>query len=136
MLRPLLLTSFAVTSLTLAACGDDETQTTSASQGGTGGDAAASTTGSTMSGSTSSTGAGGGGGGGGGSSSIPGGGVILFEEPFEDANFDARGWYDGPTGTLSTAEHTSSGASSFECAFDPGASSCKGGKPARHKFDA
>jgi hypothetical protein len=128
---PWLAPALAIATIALAACGEGDPQSTSsaAGPGGSGG-AAASTTGSTTSGSTSS----GGGSGGAGSSAIPGGGVILFEEPFDDTNFQDRGWYDGSSGSLSTTEHIPSSASSFECAFDVGASSCKGGKPARHKF--
>ena len=36
----------------------------------------------------------------------------------------SRGWYDGPSGTIT--------GSAFECAFAVGATSCTGGKPARH----
>jgi hypothetical protein len=67
---------------------------------------------------------------------IPGGGTILFQENFDDANFQARGWYDGPGGTISTTEHAPGSTSSFQCQFQQGASSCAGGKPARHKFTA
>jgi len=67
---------------------------------------------------------------------IPGGGTVLFRENFDDASFMTRGWYDGPTGTISTAEHAPASASSFECAFAVGATACTAGKPARHKFTA
>src|SRR5688500_1085175 len=110
----------------LAGCGDGETQTPSGGAGGAGGDASASSTGGST--TSSGTGAGGSGGGGGGSSdAIPGGGEILFQEPFEDTDFEARGWYDGPSGALSAVEHVASGKSSFVCAFAAGASSCRGG---------
>jgi hypothetical protein len=94
--------------------------------GGSGG----STTG-TPTGGGSSTGGTAGTGAGGASSDIPGGGTILFEERFEDTDFASRGWYDGPSGTVSTAEHAE-GNGSFQCLFQPGATSCQGGKPARH----
>ncbi len=78
-------------------------------------------------------------GGGGGADAAPrpdgdvaGGGMLLFEEPFEDTDFAGRGWYDGPSGTLSDLEHVPGSARSFECAFGVGATSCAGGKPARH----
>ncbi len=65
---------------------------------------------------------------------IPGNGVVLFREPFDDARFAARGWYDGPAGRLSTTERAPGSAGSFECAFAPGAMSCTGGKPSRRQF--
>jgi len=58
----------------------------------------------------------------------------LFQENFDDGNFVARGWYDSPGGTISTSEHHTSGASSFECSFIAGAQECSGGAPGRHKF--
>jgi len=60
---------------------------------------------------------------------------VLFFEPFEDTNFEARGWYDGPSGELSTDEHIDGSASSFMCYFEQGASGCRGGTPGRHLFD-
>lgn len=96
---------------------------TTMSAGGSGGGATGTPAGGTG-------GSGTGGGTGGENADIPGGGTILFEEKFEDADFASRGWYDGPNGALS-AEHAE-GASSFECLFEAGATSCKGGKPARH----
>lgn len=104
-------------------------------RGGAGGDGAG---GDGASGGLGGGGAGGTGGiggtGGSGGGDIPGGGTVLFREPFEDTDFSSRGWYDGPSGTLSTSEHIPGSSSSFECAFAPGATSCSGGKPARHKF--
>ena len=99
----------------------------SASSAGSGGQASASTAGSGGN-TSSSTGTAG------GNADIPGGGTILFQESFEDGDFASRGWYDGSSGALSAAEHVPGSASSFECAFAMGASSCSGGKPARHKF--
>jgi hypothetical protein len=96
----------------------------SASSGGQGG------TGTTSS-ASSGTGAGGSSAG-----DIPGGGTLLFEEPFEDTDYAGRGWYDGPSGTLDTAEHIAGSSRAYECAFQTGATSCTGGKPARHKFPA
>ena len=63
-------------------------------------------------------------------------GAVLFAEPFEDTDFEARGWYDGSSATLSTTEHVEGSTASFECRFAPGATGCEGGTPARHLFDA
>jgi hypothetical protein len=64
-------------------------------------------------------------------------GTLLFAEPFDDASFAARGWYDGPSGTISTTEISpGGGAGAFQCLFNMGATSCAGGKPARHKHTA
>jgi hypothetical protein len=70
----------------------------------------------------------------GGSGDIPGCGTILFEEPFDDNNFASRGWYDAPSGAISTAEHVAGSPASFECTFASSAVRCSGGRPARHKF--
>lgn len=131
------LSWFCVAASILSACGGDGATTTSGASGA-GGDATtttASTAASTGS-SSSAGGSGSGAGGGAASDDIPGGGAILFEEPFEDTDFQGRGWYDGSQGSLSAAEHIDGSKSSFECAFEQGASSCKGGKPARHTFPA
>ena len=123
------------------ACGDDQ------SNGGTGTGASAATGGTASGGhSTGGTGHLGGGGTGGtiptggsagqGADDIPGGGTVLFQEPFDDASFDARGWYDGPSGTISTSEHIDGSPSSFECHFEVGATGCSNGKPARHLITA
>jgi len=61
-------------------------------------------------------------------------GTILFHEPFEDTDFGSRGWYDGPSGDLSTAEHVPNGTRSFECFFEQGSRGCRGGTPGRHEF--
>jgi hypothetical protein len=58
----------------------------------------------------------------------------LFFEPFEDTDFGSRGWYDGPSGDLSTAEHIPNSNSSFECFFEQGQRGCRGGTPGRHEF--
>jgi len=113
--------------------------------GGSGGTAAGGT-GGTAAGGTGAGGSGGSGGsgggtggsstGGGGSADIPGGGTILFQEKFDNANFSTRGWYDGPGGTISTAEHATGSTSSFECAFAVSATGCTAGTPARHPVTA
>lgn len=58
-------------------------------------------------------------------------GTLLFCEHFDDDEFAGRGWYDGPSGTID-ADNPHSGPGAFACHFAPGASSCTGGKPARH----
>jgi hypothetical protein len=128
-----------VVALCLPACGEDGNDTPASGPTGTGGTTASSGgTGPDGSSGSGANGAGGGGAGSGaggaGGGDIPGGGVVLFEESFDDANFMARDWYDGPSGTISTAETAPGSASSFECLFQSGATSCAAGKPARHKF--
>ncbi len=60
-------------------------------------------------------------------------GEVLFEENFEDTDFAARGWYDGPSATLTTDDPLE-GKSAFACRFAPGARTCEGGTPGRHLF--
>lgn len=122
----------AIVLTTILGCGQDDNPATtegsgSSSGGGSVNGSNAASTGASQGGSTttSSTGVGGGG-------DIPGGGTILFQEPFDDTNFMARGWYDGPAGIV-----TATGAvmgSAFDCHFMQSATSCADGKPARHKF--
>jgi hypothetical protein len=40
---------------------------------------------------------------------------VLFEEPFEDTNWDSRGWYDGPHMEVTATEHAA--GSSHACAW-------------------
>jgi hypothetical protein len=61
-------------------------------------------------------------------------GDLIFAEPFEDTDFESRGWYDAPSADLSQSEYVN-GSSSFECRFAQGASGCAGGTPGRHLFD-
>ncbi|MBL8922608.1 MAG: hypothetical protein JNJ54_27400 [Myxococcaceae bacterium] len=71
---------------------------------------------------------------GGAASDIPAG-TVLFSEAFDDANFAARGWYDGPGGTITTTNVSpNGGAGAFECSFAMAATGCAGGKPARHRI--
>jgi len=63
-------------------------------------------------------------------------GAVLFTEPFEDTDFAARGWYDGPQAILSNVEAIDGSNASFECRFAPGATGCEGGTPGRHLFEA
>jgi hypothetical protein len=58
---------------------------------------------------------------------------VLVQEGFEDTAFASRGWYDGGSTVLSTAERYS-GAASYECRFMTGARTCPA--PARHLFAA
>lgn len=62
-------------------------------------------------------------------------GRVLFTETFEDGDFEARGWYDGPSGTLSTDEAIEGSTSSFECRYSTGVQECDGGTPGRHLFE-
>lgn len=61
------------------------------------------------------TGGGGGPQGGGGAAA----GTTFFTEDFEDADFSARGWYDGDVGVITDAEHQS-GSHSLACHWLPG----------------
>jgi hypothetical protein len=51
-----------------------------------------------------------------------GGGTVLFEEPFEDEDYDSRGWYDSPGFGLTTAEHAPGSTRAVEFHFEQGAS--------------
>ena len=57
--------------------------------------------------------------------------VTLLQEGFEDGSFAARGWYDGSSSVLSTAEKYA-GTRSLECRFTAGGTSCP--TPSRHLF--
>ena len=63
--------------------------------------------------------------------------TILFEEPFEDSDFAARGWYDiaNGGGTLSSTEHIPGSTMSFECRFLVGDTNCNAGRPGRIQFE-
>ena len=54
---------------------------------------------------------------------------MLFEESFDDTDFASRGWYDAPSGTLSS---DAVAGSSFQCDFATGATGCTAGTPGRH----
>jgi hypothetical protein len=64
--------------------------------------------------------------------------TILLQENFDNTNFASRGWYDiqGSGGTLSSIEHISGSAASFECRFLQGGTVCSGGSPMRHALSA
>ena len=105
------------------ACTESDETTASATSSNSASNGSTSSVGGSSASSGGSTGAGG---------DIPSGGTIFFEEHFDDADLAARGWYDGPGATISTAEHIDGSSSSFECSFAVGATSCSGGVPARH----
>lgn len=61
---------------------------------------------------------------------------VLFFEPFEDASFASREWYDGPDGLITTTEHAPGSTSSFRCDWSTGAQRCAQGSPRRRLFSA
>lgn len=113
-------------------------QTAGGTAGGSAG-GASSAGGSAQGGGAAGGGASGGGSAAGGSAGgattdIPPG-TLLFAEPFDDANLAARGWYDGPGGTISTTNVSpDGGAGAFECNFAMAGTGCSAGKPARHRI--
>lgn len=115
-------------------CTDDPEATTSsaASANGGGGSGAMSGSGASSGQGASAGSSGQGGSGASGTSDIPGGGTVLFEETFEDTDFQNRGWYDG-SGAITTSEQVN-GNAAFECTYSMGATGCDGGTPARHLF--
>lgn len=63
-------------------------------------------------------------------------GRLLFAEPFDDADFASRGWYDGSRGAIATGENAPGGrGGALACRFVPGATGCEGGTPARRPLD-
>jgi Bacterial TSP3 repeat len=62
--------------------------------------------------------------------------TTLFEEQFEDANFAARGWYDGPGVALSSVEHLPGSTKSAEFHWLRGAMTPASGGAFRRKFTA
>jgi hypothetical protein len=60
--------------------------------------------------------------------------TILFQEGFENASLNLRGWYDNTTPLLSTAEHVTGSASSIEYKFNQAATAPTAGSALRHKF--
>jgi hypothetical protein len=59
---------------------------------------------------------------------------VLFQESFEDNNFNSRGWYDGTGGALSSTEHSPGSAHSLQYHLLQGGSTPLSGTPGRHKF--
>jgi hypothetical protein len=64
-----------------------------------------------------------------------GGGTVLITEGFEDGSFAARGWYDNPGLTTTTAQ-AKTGNRSLEVHFTAGATNPTYGSAARHLFTA
>jgi hypothetical protein len=64
----------------------------------------------------------------------PPGGSILFQENFEDAALNSRGWYDNTSVQLSTTEHITGSSSSAQYHFLAGATTPTSGGSQRHKF--
>ncbi|MFU8803022.1 MAG: hypothetical protein ACNA8W_04345 [Bradymonadaceae bacterium] len=62
-------------------------------------------------------------------------GEVLVYEHFDDDDFGSRGWYDGPSGTISTTEHVEDSQGSWECHYAVGGTVCRDGKPGRVQFD-
>jgi hypothetical protein len=63
--------------------------------------------------------------------------TLLFEERFEDTNFGARGWYDLPSGgitSLASAEHIAGSTKSLQVNFLQGGTSPSPRTAARHLF--
>jgi hypothetical protein len=61
--------------------------------------------------------------------------TVLFEEHYEDANLEARGWYDlGGTPSLSSTEHVAGSARSLQISFAKGGTSPSPSVAARHLF--
>ncbi len=60
--------------------------------------------------------------------------ALPFFENFDDTQIGDRGWYDGSSGTITSAEHITDSSGSFECHFNVGGTGCAAGKPARVKF--
>ena len=71
------------------------------------------------------------------SSSGGAGATVLFQENFEDTNFGARGWYDLPSGgvtSLSSTDHITGSTHSLQVNFPQGATSPSPRTAARHLF--
>ncbi|HKW48369.1 MAG TPA: hypothetical protein VJN70_13060, partial [Gemmatimonadaceae bacterium] len=66
-----------------------------------------------------------------------GGGSVLFSENFDDANFGSRGWYDLPSGgitSLSSTDHIAGSTQSLQMNFAQGATNPSPRTGARHLF--
>lgn len=63
-------------------------------------------------------------------------GEVLFEESFDDARLEDRGWYDlpGPP-SISAATHAPGSAAALECRFEPGGTGCVPRTTMRRLFD-
>jgi hypothetical protein len=72
-----------------------------------------------------------------GSGGTTGGGTVLFTENFEDTNFASRGWYDLPSGgitSLSSTDHIAGSTSSLQLNFLQGGTSPNPKASGRHLF--
>jgi uncharacterized protein YjdB len=67
-------------------------------------------------------------------SAATGGGSVLLQEDFADAGFAARGWYDNPGMTVTSAQHLPGSTSALEIHLAPGAVYAPFGTSARHAF--
>jgi hypothetical protein len=68
-----------------------------------------------------------------------GGGTVLFAENFDDANLAARGWYDLPSGgitSITSAQHIPGSTASLEIDFSQGGVTPSPPTAARHLFTA
>jgi hypothetical protein len=61
-------------------------------------------------------------------------GTVLFQEDFEDANFQNRGWYDNTDPRLSSVERVANSTKSLEFYFAKGAIMPANGRAMRKKF--
>jgi len=59
---------------------------------------------------------------------------VLFQESFADGAFAARGWYDNPNMSVTSAQHAPGATSALEIRFMPGALQPTWGAAARHAF--
>ena len=67
----------------------------------------------------------------------PSGATLLFEEKFNDANLGSRGWYDLPSGgltSLTSAEHIPGATNSLQVTFTQGGTSPSPRAGGRHLF--
>jgi hypothetical protein len=63
-------------------------------------------------------------------------GELLAMERFEDARFENRGWYDGPSGRIVEGGPAGyAGERAFLCRFAPGGTGCADGHPGRLEFE-
>lgn len=60
--------------------------------------------------------------------------TVLFQEDFEDANFQSRGWYDNANPRLSSVERIANSTKSLEFYFAKGDITPANGKAMRKKF--
>lgn len=61
---------------------------------------------------------------------------LLFQEPFDNANVAARGWYDNTSPAISTTEHAAGSPAALQFSWGAGATTPASGGAMRHKFAA